>query len=275
MVQIGFNSNSFRSHRLNDVLPWLAELGYRAVAITPDVGCLDPATAGLEELRRVGRQCQQLGLQVVVETGARYVLDPRRKHRPNLLELDNSWRVRQDFLLQMLQWCGELGSSVLSFWSGALPDGQNESGAEARMLQAMTELVPLAEKAGVALALEPEPGHWIDSVQAWQQFRNRSGLPLKMTLDVGHLLVSRELPVANVIRANAEHIANVHLDDMRLGVHDHLALGEGEIEWPPVLAALNELPPDVPACLELSRDSHRFHQLAASSLLFLQQSGLK
>jgi L-ribulose-5-phosphate 3-epimerase len=274
VVQLGFNSNSFRSHRLNDVLPWLAELGYRAVAITPDVGCLDPASATLEEVRKVGQLCQQLGLQVVVETGARYVLDPRRKHRPNLLELDDSWRTRQDFLLQMLQWCGELGSSVLSFWSGALPEGQSHNGARARMLQAMTELAPLAEKAGVSLALEPEPGHWIDSVQAWREFRDQSGLPLKMTLDVGHLLVSRELPVEAVIRSNAEHIANVHVDDMRLGVHDHLALGEGEIEWPPVVAALNELPASVPACLELSRDSHRFHQLAASSLLFLQQHGL-
>lgn len=275
VVQLGYNSNGFCSHRLSDVLPWLAELGYQAVAITPDVGCMDPATTSLDEVAKVGRRCQELGLQVVVETGARYVLDPRRKHRPNLLEADDSWGQRLDFLRQMLTWCEELQSSILSFWSGALPEGQDDGGAFARMDHAMTELLPKAQAAGVELALEPEPGHWIDSVQAWREFQQSSGLPVKMTLDIGHLLISHELPIADVIAANAEHIVNVHVDDMRSGVHHHLALGEGEISWPPVAAALNQLPADVPACLELSRDSHRFHELAAASYAFLREAGLK
>lgn len=275
VVQLGYNSNGFRSHRLDDVLPWLAELGYQAVAITPDVGCLDPLTTSMQEVREVGRRCEQLGLQVVVETGARYVLDARRKHRPNLLEVGEQWRVRQRYLHQMLEWCGEIGSSVLSFWSGSVPAGQTDSGAHERLEQAMSELVPLAEAAGVALAMEPEPGHWIGSVAAWRKFCDGTGLPLKMTLDLGHLLVSRELPVEDYVRSCAEHIANVHVDDMRLGVHDHLALGEGEIAWQPVVEALNELPDQIPACLELSRDSHRFHELASRSISLLRQSGLR
>ncbi len=275
MVRLGYNSNGFTSHRLDEVLPWLAELGYQAVAITPDVGCLDPATTTLEQVRQVGRRCEQLGLQVVVETGARYVLDARRKHRPNLLEPGEGWRVRLDYLKQMLQWCQELGSPVLSFWSGAVPEGQDDRGAAQRLERAMAELVEPAQKAGVALGMEPEPGHWIDSVSAWQYFRELSGIPVQMTLDLGHLLVSNELPVEHIVRRHAAHIVNVHVDDMRIGVHDHLALGEGEVDWQPVIDALNELPSAVPACLELSRDSHRFHELAPASIQFLQQLGLK
>jgi sugar phosphate isomerase/epimerase len=60
---------------------------------------------------------------------------------------------------------------------------------------------------------------------------------------------------------------NVHLDDHRRGVHDHLMFGEGEIDWPPVLLALRDL--DLPATVELSRHSHDAVEAARRAYAFL------
>ena len=46
------------------------------------------------------------------------------------------------------------------------------------------------------------------------------------------------MPIAGVIRQWADRLVNVHIEDMRAGVHDHLMFGEGEIDFPPVIAAL-------------------------------------
>ena len=58
---------------------------------------------------------------------------------------------------------------------------------------------------------------------------------LRLTLDIGHLQCQGELPIAAVIRHWAPRLANVHIEDMRRGVHEHLMFGEGEIDFPPVL----------------------------------------
>lgn len=262
MVRLGYNSNGFQSHRLDEALVWLAELGYRSVALTPDVPHLDPATTSAQELEAVARRCRELGLAVVVETGARYVLDPRRKHRPNLLEVDAADDTRLRFLLQMLDWCEALGAPVLSFWSGSLPEGQTPDGAQARLLDALARLAPVAERRGVALGLEPEPGHFIATVADWRRLARHFDGPLDMTLDVGHLLVDKEGPLLEVVDPVEQHVVNVQLADMRVGVHEHLAPGEGQVDWDAVRSLLGRLPDDVPACFELSRDSHRFHILA-------------
>lgn len=263
MVLLGYNSNGFAHHRLEDALPWLAELGYRAVALTPDVPHLDPARMSMAEVRRIGALCASLGLSVVLESGARFALDPRRKHRPNLLELEDAWRARLEYLQRLLEWCPELGSQVLSFWSGALPEGQTGAGAADRLHAAADALAPVAERLGVRLALEPEPGHFVATLD---DFSVLAEPRFALMLDVGHLLANDHSSPSAAIAAFGARIAGVQLDDARRGVHEHLAPGAGELDWPEVARACASLPGEITACFELSRDSHRFHEIAPEAL---------
>jgi sugar phosphate isomerase/epimerase len=43
---------------------------------------------------------------------------------------------------------------------------------------------------------------------------------------------------------------------MRAGVHEHLMFGEGEIDFPPVIAALREINYTGPVSVELTRHTH-------------------
>lgn len=274
MLRLGYNSNGFPHHRLEDALPWLAELGYGAVAITPDVGRLDPRTTADSEVARIGRLCAQLDLEPVLETGGRFILDPRRKHRPNLLEPDGGWRARLDLLLQMARWCELLGARVLSLWSGELPPGQDDAGAEGRLAAALEELGGRALQHGVTLALEPEPGHWIGTLESYRRFCAAHPGLCRLTLDVGHLLVTGEAEPHAAVARMRDEIANLQLDDMRRRIHRHLPPGEGDLDWPALAAALRGAGLNAPACWELSRDGHRFHELAPAVLAFSRQLGL-
>jgi sugar phosphate isomerase/epimerase len=265
MVKIGWNSNSFTSHSLEDVIPWLGELGYQAVAITPDIPHLDPRYTSPDEVRRIGQLCSQHGLEVVVETGARFLLDPKLKHRPNLLEPDASRDIRLKFLRHMVEWCDLLGATVLSFWSGAVPY-QQDSPLE-RLGDGVTKLAKHAERYGVRLALEPEPGHYISTLSDYRLFTEAFPGLVHLCLDTGHLLANQEAAPHLALAEWKDEIINIQLDDARAGVHEHLPPGEGEIDWQKWWEAVAAINLDVPACWELSRDSHRFAKLVQSAQL--------
>ena len=89
---LGYNTNGFAHHRLHDALEIIAETGDRAVALTPDVHHLPPFESSAGEIAELRRRLERLDLAPVVETGARFVLDARRKHRPTLLEGERAGR---------------------------------------------------------------------------------------------------------------------------------------------------------------------------------------
>src|SRR5262245_26405769 len=96
---IGYNTNGFSCHRLEDIAVLLHELGYEALALTLDVHHLEPFAVTDAELGRWRERFAADGLAVVIETGARFLLDPRRKHRPTLVSASAPERARrQDFL---------------------------------------------------------------------------------------------------------------------------------------------------------------------------------
>lgn len=275
LVKLGYVTNGFRDHALEDALCILAELGYSGVGITLDVGHLDPYRTGREEVQRTRDLLLRLGLAAVIETGGRYVLDPRRKHWPSLLSSEGRKR-RIDFLLRGLEIGEALGARVLSLWSGAPEPAVSREESWRRLAEGLAVVEQAARQRGMALGFEPEPGMLVASLEDYRELRRRipaSRAPaLKLTLDSGHLQCTEEPPHARWVREFGGELVNFHLDDARGRVHEHLPLGEGEIDFPPLLEALVEVRYPGLALVELSRHSHAAPEAAARSMEFLRKS---
>jgi L-ribulose-5-phosphate 3-epimerase len=269
---LGYNTNGFAHHRLDDALTMLAELGYQSVALTLDWHALNPFEPDWQQqAERVRGLLAKLRLRSVVETGARFLLDPRRKHQPTLMSPSPEEReVRLDFLQRAVDIAAMLGADSVSFWSGAQLDLPADDALWQRLTDGCQRLADYAANAKIRLAFEPEPGMFIDTMPKFAELRRRVGRDnFGLTLDIGHLHCQGETPIAEHIRAWREVLWNTHIEDMRRGVHEHLMFGEGEIDFAPVLAALGEIDYEGGVHVELSRHSHDAVNTARRALEFL------
>jgi sugar phosphate isomerase/epimerase len=266
-MYLAYNTNGLAHHRLDDAFRLLADLGYRGVAITPDVPHLDVYTTDERDWEKARSLLDRLRLRCVIETGARYVLDPVRKHWPNLLSPEAaSAERRMDFYRRTFRLAAALGAPLVSLWSGAPEPSDDPEMAFRRLLERLPRLLDQAAGAKLALCFEPEPGMLIDGSARYRELRTRLGRKdLMTTIDVGHLLVTEPGEPHEHLKEFADTLRNVQLDDARRGVHEHLPPGAGEIDFGRVFRELHRLKYDGPVALELSRDSHRAAQVAAEA----------
>src|SRR5262245_46603761 len=199
MFRLGYNTNGLAHHRVLDALELVAALGYEALSITPDVGQLDPFRLDREEVARVRHRAEELGLELTLETGARFLLDPLQKHQPNLLDPERAARERRIELLQRhVDLAADLGASVVAVWAGVAPGGAvgDRRGAEGaheelwqRLCAGLRPVLARAAAQGVQLAFEPEPGMFVERPSGYVTLVERLGADgdaLGLCLDVGH-----------------------------------------------------------------------------------------
>jgi L-ribulose-5-phosphate 3-epimerase len=268
--RLGYGTNGFANHRLDDALRIIADLGYTSVALTLDHHHLDPYAEDVAaETDRVANLLDRLGLRTVVETGARYLLDPARKHHPTLVSDDPAPRI--DFLTRALRIAAGLGADCVSFWSGIKPAGVDDDTAWRRMRTGVGAVLAEAVALNVPLGLEPEPGMFVEQLSDALRLREELGAPalLGVTLDVGHCVAVEPVDAAECIRRAGDLLVNVQLDDMRPGVHEHLEFGEGRLDLRATLAALGEVGYTGVAAVELPRHSHAAPDVAARALTAL------
>jgi L-ribulose-5-phosphate 3-epimerase len=273
-MRLGYNTNGFAHHRLEDALAILGELGYQSVALTLDHHALSPFREEVwAQAERVRALLDKHRMSCVVETGARFLLDPRRKHQPTLLDpAAEARRYRLEFLLRSIEVAQRLRADAVSFWSGAAPAGEKEERLFPRLLDACRELCDHADRRGVRLAFEPEPGMLIDTMPRFAELQRHISHPrFGLTLDVGHLYCLGEAPATPHLRRWRELLWNVHLEDMRYGAHDHLMFGEGEVDFTEVFAGLREVGYRGGVHVELGRHSHDAVETARRSLAFLRE----
>ena len=272
-MKLGYNTNGLAFHRPEDGLELLAEIGYRSAALTVDHHCLDPFAPELDvRVERTRQLLDRLELSSVVETGARFLLDPRVKHEPTLLSPREADRRRRlEFLMRCVDIAAALGSDAVSFWSGVLREPITDDAALERLADGCRRLSDYAAAKQVRLAFEPEPGMFIETMAQFSRLADQIDAPqFGLTLDIGHLHCVDEGPIADHLRRWTDRLFNVHIEDMCRGVHEHLRFGEGEIDFPPVMAALREIGYAGGVHVELSRHSHVAPVVMRESFAFLQ-----
>jgi L-ribulose-5-phosphate 3-epimerase len=268
---LGYNTNGFAHHRLDDAIEIIAELGYRGVALTLDVHHLNPFAADhVEQLARTRSLLEKHNLRCVIETGARFLLDPRRKHQPTLLTEGRGGVNRHVFLGLAVQAAAELGAECVSFWSGTPTDDTPADRLMGRLAVMIQPVADYAAERNVRLAFEPEPGMFIDTMDKFAELHAKVNHPhFGLTLDVGHLVCNGELPVSEHLVRWKDWLWNVHIEDMRRGVHDHLMFGEGEVDFADVFAGLRAAGYQKGVYVELSRHSHDAVNTARRAKAFL------
>ena len=269
---LGYNTNGFAHHDPLAAIEILAQIGYRSIALTIDHGTLAPqATSSRAQLVDIQAALQGHKLRCVIETGARFLLDPWTKHEPTLVSADPSARQRRiDFYRYSLDLAAELHADCVSLWSGIVRESAPADAVLDRLAEGLDAVCHHADQVGIDVGFEPEPGMAIDTMSRFARLLECFVSPrLKLTLDIGHLFCQGELPLADPIRRWGSRIVNVHLEDMRAGVHEHLMFGEGEMAFPPIISALQETGFAGSVHVELSRHAHDAVNAARKAFAFL------
>ena len=266
---LGYNTNGFANHGCLEAVEVIAEIGYQSVALTIDHHCLNPFDEkSRTQVFEVSKVLGDLGMSCVIETGARFLLDPLQKHEPTLMSGDATRRL--EFYRHCIDMAVELDAQCVSIWSGILRSELADESALEHLANGLSQVLKDAESAGVTIAFEPEPGMFIDTTSRYERLKQWVDSPnLKLTMDVGHLYCLHEVPIADYLHRFSDEIANVHIEDMKAGIHEHLMFGEGDMSFPPIIDALKSIEYPGGVHVELSRHSHDAPSVAQRAFDFL------
>jgi sugar phosphate isomerase/epimerase len=276
MLRFGYNTNGFGCHTLESSLQIISKLGYAAVAITLDNYILNPADPDLDKkLEAVKALLKKYSLSCVIETGARFLLDPWHKHEPTLTSQRSKGRkTRLEFLKKALYIAAELDAEALSFWSGKKQSDADDNQVWEWLMSGCRELVKCAEEYAMPLAFEPEPGMFVENLLQYQKLKAKVDSDFfGLTLDVGHAFLTEDINVGECIREFKPEIKNIHIEDMQQGIHQHLFFGQGEMDFPDIINALNDIGYSGLINVELSRHSHNAVEVAKQAYDFLKNLG--
>lgn len=245
--RLAFSTNAYLNFSFADAVSRLARIGYPAVEIMADVPHAWPAYLLDEQKQAIRAALARNRLQIsnINAFMMHAVNDPRQRYwYPSWIEPDRHYRqVRIDHTKRALTLARELGAPCIT----TEPGGPVEPGASwAAALKLFVEMIkPVAEhaeKEGVLLLVEPEPGLLIETVDQFLEFMSHIDSPaVGMNYDIGHAFCVGD-DAATTIPKVAQHIRHFHLEDIAASrVHAHLIPGEGAIDFASALRAIRAI----------------------------------
>lgn len=143
---------------------------------------------------------------------------------------------------------------------GERPGANTKELCEAAWFRSMDELLPIFEKEGLTLSVEPHPEDWVEQLQpAVDIVKNIGSKALKLSYIAPHTFYYGD-DMAAMIREAAPVLAHVRVADTfnhkkssqlryivnppgssQVRVHQHLDMGQGEIDWDLFFSTLAEV----------------------------------
>lgn len=206
---------------------------------------------------------------------------------------DGDETVRQTavrYFKEFVELACEMECPLISSEFGGDPARAAES--ESAFWRSMDDVVPFLERKGVTMALDPHPGDFVEDGITTLRLLRKIGSPfVKFLYSAPHTFFMGG-NIREIMRCAASDMVIVRVADTfdhrlpvryivnppgaQVAVHQHLNIGEGELDWDLFFSALAEVNYDGPLCVsvfawpdrvELSADvmRERIHQLAATA----------
>ncbi len=245
--KVAFSTNAYLKYSFPDAVSRLAAIGYRGVEIMADVPHAWPAYL-LEEQKQVIRQAlasHHLAIANVNAFMMNAINDARQRYwHPSWIEPDRHYRqIRIDHTRRALTLARELGAPCITTEPGGpVEPGGSWSSALKLFVEGLKPVAEHAEKEGVLLLVEPEPGLLIETAAQFEEFMQHIDSPaVGLNFDIGHFYCVGDEPAPTVHRL-ARFIRHIHLEDIAATrVHHHLVPGEGAIDFAATLQAVADI----------------------------------
>jgi sugar phosphate isomerase/epimerase len=239
MASLGLLSAEFPSVSLNTLLDSIAATG--AVCVQFDlvaaVGETFPSALSQDTLEAINGSFSARQLAMAALSGTYNMIDPDPEAR----------HVGAQGLNRVIAWAPTLGAKVVTLCTGSRDPssmwqkhpGNDKPEAWADLLAQIEVAIPVAEKYGVTLGVEPEIGNTINSVHKARRLLDEVRSPLlKIVMDGANIFQHGQLPNMRKVLDEAFDllgfdIALAHAKDLdKDGEAGHLAAGRGRIDYP-------------------------------------------
>ena len=246
-MKLAFSSNAYLRFSFNDAAKKISKLGYQGIEIMADVPHAWPAFI-LEEQKqgiRDSLKSNNLAISNINSFMMHAVNDPRQRYwYPSWIEPDKHYRqIRIDHTMRCLTMAKELGAPCIT----TEPGGPVEAGASWNaglklFVEMLKPVIEHAEKEGVLLLIEPEPGLLIETADQFLEFMGHIKSPMVgCNFDIGHSYCVGDDPASTIPRL-AKYIKHFHLEDIAsTRVHHHLIPGDGAIDFKAAIEAIRTI----------------------------------
>jgi len=246
-MKLAFSSNAYLRFSFNDAAKKIGKLGYQGIEIMADVPHAWPAFMLEEQKQGIRDSLKSNNLEIsnINSFMMHAVNDSRQRYwYPSWIEPDKHYRqIRIDHTMRCLTMAKELGAPCIT----TEPGGPVEAGASWNaglklFVEMLKPVIEHAEKEGVLLLIEPEPGLFIETADQFLEFMGHIKSPMVgCNFDIGHSYCVGDDPASTIPRL-AKYIKHFHLEDIAsTRVHHHLIPGDGAIDFKAAIEAIKAI----------------------------------
>lgn len=271
-MKFAFSSNAFLRHNLLDTIRIVSGIGYEGIEIMADVPHAFPRHLTDADIRTIRTALEDNDLSISNINAFMHHADGDTYH-PSWIEKDPELRAKRvDYTLRCIDLAQKLGARNISTEPGGPLEGMSREEGLRLYKEGLMAVAETAEKKGVHVLIEPEPGLLIEnSAQFLELFRELDPAVFGINFDVGHFYCVNENP-AELIRSMKNYIHHFHLEDIAATrEHHHLMLGRGAIDLYGVLNAIEEIGYEGFVTVELYTYEHAAEDAAIEAFRYLQK----
>ena len=251
MVKIALDPTPFHStHSLLEFPALAADLGYKYLQMTPHADMIpffNHPKADDELVKKMKKAVKDAGIEIAS------TLPVLRWSGPD----EDAREAAVRYWKRVIRITAELGVDTIGTEFNGRPERAEES--ERAFYRSMEELVPIIEKEGIKVFIDPHPDDFVENgLAAWRVIRGINSKNFGMVYVASHTfhMGNQQLEIMNTV---GERIGIVHVSDTMdhnashglryitnppgnaVRVHQHLKMGDGDVNWDEFFGGLKSI----------------------------------